>query len=357
MTQLDRPTATETVVGRAIRALVLQNDLLSATVLLDQGADIHALVYKPRGADALWKPPRSMREPGVGPIPEGDSETVWHSYYRGGWNVIFPNFGPAVEYKGAPLDFHGEAARTPWQLEGVESAGDRLEATMAVTLLKSPFHIRRVMSLESGRPVLSIQETVTNDGEQEWDLMWGHHPAFGPPLLSPEAVIDTGARFIESDDGSEIPATDLALGRTWEWPAVEDRQGRRVDMSRIPAAGSRLSRVLYLKEFEEGWYALTNTGLGWGIGLVWDATLFPYACFWQETGGELGHPFFGKAYVTAIEPFSSYPGIGLTAAMEKTGTQLTLAPGESRTLELSVVFYEGSERVTHIDRAGAVTRA
>ena len=53
MTQLDRPTATETVVGRAIRALVLQNDLLSATVLLDQGADIHALVYKPSGAKSL----------------------------------------------------------------------------------------------------------------------------------------------------------------------------------------------------------------------------------------------------------------------------------------------------------------
>ena len=51
-------------------------------------------------------------------------------------------------------------------------------------------------------------------------------------------------------------------------------------MSRIPGPGSGLSRVLYLKDFAEGWYALTNRELGLGVGVVWDAALFPYACFW-----------------------------------------------------------------------------
>ena len=339
-----------------MRAIVLENRLLSTTVLLDQGADIHTLVYKPKDVDVLWKPPRPPREPGVGPNPEGDSETIWHNYYRGGWQVILPNFGPEVSYGGAPLDFHGEAARTSWTLDALNTTETGAEATMSVTLIKSPLRVRRTMSVDAERPVLSVTETVINDGVVETDCMWGHHPAYGPPLLSPDTVIDTGARSVESDDGSEVPSTDLALGETWEWPNARDREGNAADMSRIPAPGSGLSRVLYLEDFAEGWYALTNLELGLGVGVVWDAALFPYACFWQETGGELGHPFFGRAYVTAIEPFSSYPGIGLTRVIEKTGTQLTLAPGESRTLEIRAVLYEGSQRVARIDQSGHVSR-
>ena len=351
------PQATETVVARGIRAIVLENDLVSTTVLIDQGADIHTLVYKPSGIDVLWKPPRPPREPGVGPTPAGDSLAVWNSYYRGGWNVIFPNFGPSVEHRGATLDFHGEAARTAWQLVDVRTLDRSVDVTLATTLIKSPFRISRTMSLKAGQPVLEVTETVTNDGTEESECMWGHHPVFGEPLLSPESVIDTGARIIELDDGSEVPDTDLAVGGSWAWPVVRNRRGEDVDMSRVPGPGTGFTRVLYLKDFTEGWYALTNPSLEIGVGLVWDSDLFPYACFWQETGKETGHPFFGKAYTTAIEPFSSYPGLGLPTAMRKTGTHLTFAPGQSRTLELKAVVFEGSERVSGITPSGAVMRA
>ena len=56
------PTVTETIIGRACRALVLENNWLSTTILLDQGANIHTQVYKPKGVDVLWKPPRPPRE-------------------------------------------------------------------------------------------------------------------------------------------------------------------------------------------------------------------------------------------------------------------------------------------------------
>ena len=353
----DKVEAFETVVGRAIRAMVLESDTLSTTVLLDQGADIHTLIYKPKGVDAMWKPPRPPREPGVGPTPVGDSETLFLTYYRGGWQVIFPNFGPPVVYKGAPLDMHGEAARTVWQLEGVESNDEQVQVTLGVTLLRSPFRIRRVMSLPAGQPLLSITETITNEGPEAMDCMWGHHPAFGPPLLSPGCIIDTGARRVQSDDSYDVPGNDLPFGQTWDWPHAEDRSGKAVDLSRIPGPGSGHSRVLFLRDFKESWYALTNPALGMGVGLVWDGKLFPYACMWQETGGVRGFPFYSQAYVTAIEPNSSYPAQGLTTVIETTGTQLTFASGESRTLELKVVFYEGEQRVARIDPAGNVFRA
>ena len=61
------------------------------------------------------------------------------------------------------------------------------------------------------------------------------------------------------------------------------------------------------------------------------------------------------SYVIAIEPASSIPGHGLTAVMHKTGSHLTLQPGESREVEMNVSFYESVTGVEHIDSAGKVT--
>jgi hypothetical protein len=334
----------------------MENELLSATLLLDQGADIHELIYKPRGVDVLFKPPYPAREPGIGPTPPGDSVTQWISHYRGGWQVIFPNFGPPVEYKGAPLDMHGEAARVPWELEAVERDEARLQVTLSARLTLSPFSLRRTLSLAGGRPVLELQETIVNEGLDPLECMWGHHPAFGAPLVSPESTLDTGARAVWSDDGYDVAGNDLPLGETWPWPLVRRRDGTAVDLSRLPAPASHLSRVLFLKDFAETWYAITNPRLGFGAGLVWDGSLFPYACLWQETGGVRDYPWYGRAYVTAIEPNSSYPGQGLAAVIRKTGTQMVLGPEESRTLNLKAVFYEGDERVARVDANGEVIR-
>jgi galactose mutarotase-like enzyme len=251
---------------------------------------------------------------------------------------------------------HGEAARIPWQLEHVERDNGHVQVTVSVTLIRTPFRLRRVMSLQAGQPLLSINETVTNHGPETLDCMWGHHPTFGAPFLGPECVIDTGAHQVESDDSYDVPGNDLPLARTWHWPLVEDRAGNRIDLSHVPGPDTGYSRVLFLKDFTESWYALTNQALDFGVGLVWDGALFPYACFWQETGGVRDYPWYGRAYTTAIEPNSSYPGQGLTTAMEKTGTQLVLEPGESRTQEIKVVFYEGKERVARIDPHGRVYR-
>jgi len=351
------PTLTELTLGRRSRALRLENDLLSAVIVLDQGADILSLTYKPKQMDVLFKVPRPPREHGVGAPPTGDSFAQWLAYYPGGWQVIFPNFGPANDYQGATLDFHGEAARVPWHVVSVENAAAALALTLGVTLLKCPFRLGRTLSLRAGSPLLHIRETITNTGVDLATCMWGHHPAFGAPFLSPDCFIDTGAQSIETDDSYDVPGNDLPLGQTWAWPHVTNRQGQPVDLSRIPPPGDGHARVLWLKDFREAWYAITNPALGFGVGLAWDGGVFPYAAFWQETGGTRDHPWYGSAYVIAIEPNASYPAHGLTTVMRKTRTHLTVAPGESRSVNLVAVFYEGSQRVTKIDADGNVIRS
>jgi galactose mutarotase-like enzyme len=320
--------------------VTIANDLVSALVLVDQGADIHALVFRPLGVDVLWKPSRPPREPGVGPPTTGDSLTQWIDYYRGGWNLIFPNFGSAVTHRGAPLEFHGEAARIPWTLGEVESTDARASVELEVVLLRSPFRIRRVISVDAGEPVLSVMETVTNESEEPMECMWAHHPAFGPPLIAAECTIETDARLVESDDSYHVPGNDLPTGHAWPWPQVRNTRGEEVDLSKIPPPGSRHSRVLYLKDFGHPRFSLTNRAIGLGIEISWEGNVFPYANFWQETGGGTGYPFFGQAYVMAIEPSSSFPAQGLLAVMNKTQTHLTFAPGEEKTTVVRAKFFQ-----------------
>ena len=40
-----------------ICTLRIENKLLPATILLDKGADIYELVYRPKSPDVLWKSP------------------------------------------------------------------------------------------------------------------------------------------------------------------------------------------------------------------------------------------------------------------------------------------------------------
>ena len=100
------------------RALTLENQHLSVTLLPEKGADIYSFVYKPRKTDVLWKSPWGLKKPGTEVASSGAStEAAWLEHYEGGWQLIFPNGGDECRYKGAVLNFHGEASVLPWDYE------------------------------------------------------------------------------------------------------------------------------------------------------------------------------------------------------------------------------------------------
>lgn len=339
---------------RGVRALRLENDLLAATILPDKGADIYALVDKATGVDVLWKSPWGLK--GAGGIPSAvDSATAWLEAYEGGWQEIFPSGGGPCHYQGVELNFHGEASLAAWEDEITTAGGDAAEVRLTVRLRRGPFALERVMRVEAGRPVLRLRERITNRGGQPMDAMWGHHPAYGAPFLSPACRIDTNAQAIWADDEYDVPRNPLTPNGRSAWPTAE-RDGATTDLSRLPAADEPRQLLAYLHKFtgDHGWYGLTNPELGLGVGLVWSTAVFPYAWFWQEFHGTTGFPWYQDAYVMAIEPFSSVPGQGLVKAMAKTGSQLTLAPGESITTELAAVFYRSTSGLQGIAPDGTV---
>ena len=86
--------------------------------------------------------------------------------------------------------------------------------------------------------------------------------------------------------------------------------------------------MAYLHDFdgEVAWYGFTNVKRGFGAGLAWNVADFPCAWFWQELNGTSGYPWYKGCYVMAIEPNTSYPGLGLSKMIETSGMQRELAP-------------------------------
>src|SRR5579871_341772 len=257
--------AREHLLGGSVRALTVENDLLAATILPDKGADFYGLIYKPRGVDVLWKTPWALRALGRGVQSARESMAAWLDAYPGGWQTLFPSGGGPCTYKGVELNFHGEASMCAWDHEVRVAERDRVEVFLHTRLSRSPFRIERTVSLQAGHAALAIRDSITNEGGEDMDYMWGHHPAFGAPFLGPACRIDLGARAVHADDQFDGPWNPLAPATDCPWP-LATRDGVSTDLSRVPGPDSPRHSLAYLS-FEQGWYAITNCDLGFGVGL------------------------------------------------------------------------------------------
>jgi hypothetical protein len=331
-----------------VETLTLDNGELSVVMLVGKGADILVIHDRASGIDPLLKAPWGLRDPRH-LLPAASGLADWILRYPGGWQAILPNFGPACVHQGIEHPMHGEAAVMPWSAEIVRQDADVVEVCLEMKLILSPLELVRRVRLERGARVLTIAERIANVGREQVEYMWGHHPALGAPFLSPGCRIDAGARTLVVDgdyDGLSLP---LPRNSRHEWGGRECAGIRQ-----LPPAGEPRDLVAYLLEFEHGWWAVTNPGLGVGFGLAWDAEIFPVACMWQELGATTGFPWFGRGYALAIEPNTSWPAAGIAQVARTTRTQCALAPGESIETELCAVVYDSPWGVSAIDRDGTV---
>jgi hypothetical protein len=333
-----------------VRAVNLENGLISATVLPDKGADIYSLVSKFHGVDVLWKSPWPLRA--ERPVEMAAlSESSWLDQYEGGWQLIFPNGGDACSYQGAPLSFHGEASASRWEYAIRSSGPDRAELELRLSLRRSPFSVARSLSIERGSAVLRITESIANHGDKPLHYMWGQHPGLGRPFIDGCRLQVPARRFLAHD--VEIsPFCRVPAGASGRWPLIPGKHGGAVDLSVVPAASERFTEFGYISELEQGWYAVVNETLDLGFGLAWPLDVFPYLWFWQELGGSLDYPWYGRCSVLAIEPFTSTPGSGLQRAIEA-GTAPMLGPGERIEARFAAVLFRAGI-VESIDTDGRI---
>jgi galactose mutarotase-like enzyme len=274
-------------------------------------------------------------------------------YYEGGWQEILPNGGPGCTYKHIEFGLHGEISTIPWQYSIDVDNPTEIRVACEVRPFRTPFHLTKRLTLRSGLPVLSIDETLTNEGGEAMELMWGHHPAFGAPFLSQACRIDLprGDLILETFEGSA--GTRLRASRRHHWPVASEGSGTSVDFSRPDPAGSGHEDLGYVVNLPEGWYAITNQERAVGFAMAWSLSVFPYLWVWRQFNVSAGYPWYGRVYTMALEPWSSYPSAGLLNAIEN-GTAAKLAAGESISATVRAIAYSGIRQVGHVSPNGEI---
>jgi hypothetical protein len=342
------------VIYHGLQTLMIENEQIRLTILADKGTDILEFLYKPADVDFLWRSPLGLKDPARFVPSIARSDGAFMDYYEGGWLECLPHGGMAASYKGAEFGQTGEVALIPWEYAIVEDSPNRIEVLFQVRTYRTPFLLRKWLRLERGEPVLFIKETLCNEGAEEMDLMWCHHPVFGPPFLDDSCIIETNGRRVRTLEGTWFEHSRLEPGRTSQWPFGIGHDEKAVDLSRVPAPGSGTADLAFIDEFDGGtaWYALTNCGRGVGIAFAWPRERYPYLVNWQDYNGSAGQPWYGRIYCTALEMWSSYP-VGLPEVI-KAGTQIRLQPGEVIESQLVAVAFAARTMVRGVTLAGAV---
>jgi hypothetical protein len=335
------------------RTIALENELLRVEVLADKGSDIVGFLHKPSDTDFLWRREPGLRPAGQGYQPRGVGEAVFVDGYEGGWQECLPNGGEPVVYKGAELPFHGELLGIPWEVEILEDRPELVSVRFAARTMRTPFRIEKTLTLRSGRASLEIEERVSNLANEPMQLMWGHHPAFGPPFIDSSCRINLPPCTASTDRAGEWPGGYIEFPATFDWPMAPLRDGGARDISAIPGANAGTADWVRMSGFEEGWYGITNGRREVGFGLRWDATLFKHLWFWHVWGGMPGYPWYGLNYCCALEPWTSWPDGGLLRAIEN-GSALEIGARDSIETRLVAVAFAGTGPVHHITEDGEV---
>jgi hypothetical protein len=104
----------------------------------------------------------------------------------------------------------------------------------------------------------------------------------------------------------------------------------------------------WFTEFSEPWAAIRNEDLDLAVVMRWDGETQPYAWFWQNLGQAKSFPWFGRAYVTAIEPSDT------TTSGTNRERHLNLDPGQSLTVPFTMALTGGSRPIAGMSADGAV---
>lgn len=317
------------------RAVVLENEKLEITVLPDKGADIIGLTYKPNDIDFMWRSPFGLNHndrPYTG-MPS------FLEMYEGGWQEALPAGSGGGIYKNAQFMLHGETPYLPWDAEIVEDTPECVAVRFSVTCKKMPVRVERIMRLRTGQAELEMEERVENLSPEGFHFMWGHHPAFGAPFLSEDCTLRLPTNhgvLIEN-----IWKDDSVKNGEIQWPYLSNG----VDLSKIRPQGDGSKFMIMMDQLTDGSFQIVNSRLKLGMEMSWDLSVMPYLWVWMNFNGEAGFPWYKRAYLTAVEPWTSvvYEGIdGLNEAIAN-GSAAYMEPEGKIDFRMAFRVFEASE--------------
>ncbi|HET9872645.1 MAG TPA: hypothetical protein VFP89_08645 [Propionibacteriaceae bacterium] len=316
----------ELITARGWQVLRLTTDQIAVDIVPGLGGTIVSLRRRSDDLELLWRSPWGLRPPGSPAVP-GTSDALMMDTFVGGWQTLFPNGGDSATTSGVEWGQDGEARIAPFEWE---RTGDTL--TMTTRLVRSPFEITKIVSVEAAR--VRVEESIRNVGGETLETMWGQQVIFGPPLLSPDTVVDAAAALVHPDP---ITASGAGYHDITPWPRTPGPYSM-INLRTLPAADAYELRQAYLTEFRRPWASVSNARLDLAVDLEWNSQTWPYLWYALEAGRQEGFPWFSRGYFFSLTPSTSWPAHGLHDARSVSSTTLWVAPDLEVTSQLTLTL-------------------
>jgi galactose mutarotase-like enzyme len=249
-----------------------------------------------------------------------------------------------LESNGAPefnangslrYGLHGRIANSP--AHRVELTVDGDTGTISITgvvdevrLFFDKMRLTSTVTTRVGQPGLTIRDTVTNLSAEPGELELLYHTNFGLPLVSAGAKVILPVRKMAPRDavaGANVPQWDTYDPET---PGSQEA----VFFFDLAARDDGSTQVL-----------LRSASADRGVSLKFNKRQFPCFTLWKNRQAA------SDGYVTGLEPAINFPNV--RAFEKEKGRVAVLAPGESRTYEVTIEAHPDRAAVEAAEKAVA----
>ena len=285
------------------KSIILENEVLRVTLILDKGCEIVEFNYKKMDMDFVWRLPNSLGSL-RNYVKNFNDDLVLTDYYTGGWFETFPSGGFKGKYFGAQLPIYGEACYLPWDYQIVKDDEKEVIIKVFCRMIRSPFYIEKNIIIRSNEPGLLIEESITNLSMQRINFNIGYHPNFGSNFIDHDLEFNIPPSEIEILWSCENSRFDL--GEKGKWPFLKDRDGHTIDLRTIPKKNSRISEIISLKGLKNGYIEIKNKDKNINLITSFDTKIFKNAILWIVRNGDSGYPRYGSTNVVCVFPKSNH---------------------------------------------------
>lgn len=313
---------------RGLKTVILENKNIRLEILADKGADISSFVHKSSDTEFMFKTPWGIRNPKNNVPSTGDGASIWLDYYEGGWQSVVPHGGYPSKYYGADFGIHGDVNNIPWDTKIVQDSNKKCIVEFTTRSLRSPFEIKRIISLSDEDTYIEINQEVSNFAEEDLNIVWLEHIAIGGSFLSDKCSLSIPECTVLSHPVDADKSSKLKPNYKGKWPYIEMKDGTKNDLRKIPGKKDRSLDMAYFTDLTDGWYAITNNDLQLTWGVEFPKDLFKYIWYWRNFGGGYGYPWYGRCYNAGLEPCTSWHNGGVEQA-ENNGSAYIVKAGET----------------------------
>ena len=238
------------------------------------------------------------------------------------------NGAPEFHANGAlryPL--HGKIANLPAHRVEVAIDGDSGEISVTGTVDEARLFGNKMRMVSRyttrvGQPGITISDTITNISATPGELELLYHTNFGRPFVVPGSKVALPFSRL-------APRDEAAVGNVGQWETYGPEQ---------PDLGEAAFFCQPIGD-SSGWTraVLHNPSADQGLSYHFNTNQLPYFTLWKNRQAEI------DGYVTGLEPGINFPN---RKSFEKEhGRVAVLAPGESRTFELTLEVHPTAQDV------------